>query len=422
MPGLFKKFCQIFLVCSISLQGLAATMSLEDCYRAAKDRYEVIGQKAESIVQADENHSQAVGALLPTITGNGSFFWQQDVPGSGGQSVSPPYQPTIGVSLTQPLFQGQLFNGLKLADAQYKQTQHDKKYSEVQLYQNIAATYYSILSQEKDIENLETELRFYDERILELHRYLKIGRAQMTDVLSVQTNRSQVLASILNEKGQLAAAREQVALYTGVPSDAQLDPNIEPLPTTVEPLETYNSKRDDREDVQRDRLGIEAADQSVWIAKEGHLPSVSLKADDYLQRYGIYDQVQWDVGIYITIPIFEGGITQSKVRQAVSLRESARLTSSLTERSGDEEIRSTYKLVAANLAQIEELKNYVKLGKATFDAEKHDFRYGLVRNIDVLQALTAYIDSIRTLDTARYNLKANLAHLQAASAFDLEKK
>jgi outer membrane protein len=404
------------------LSAGAAGLSLSDAYLEAKRHYETVGEKSESVVQASEVYNQGVGALLPNINGNGKYFWQKNVPTGVGTPLSPPYQPQWGVSLVQPLFQGAAINGLKQADAQIRFSEHDLKNTLVQLYENLSATYYSVLSQERDLENLATELKFYDERIVELKRFLKIGRAQMTDVLSVETSRSQTLAAMKNEKGQLQSTREQFTLYSGLDQNTVLDANIDPLPESVKPLSYYLSRRDQRPDVKRDREGLEVAHQGVWIAKEGHLPTISLTADRYFQRYGIYNQIDWDAGIQITIPIFAGGATQSKVRQAESVREAARLTASQTERTGDQDIRGTYELVASNIDQIEELKNYVRIGKAAFEAEKHDFRLGLVRNIDVLAALTAYIEALRTYDTARYTLRANLAHLNAASAFDFEKE
>ncbi len=412
----------VISIAVMPIQAHATGLSLAEAFREAKINFETIGEKGETVVQADETYNQGVGALLPNINGNGNYFWQKNVATGVGTSLSPPYQPTWGVSVTQPLFQGAALNGLRQADAQIRAAQHDKNYSLEQLYVNLAATYYSVLSQEKDLENLETEIRFYDERIVELKRFLKIGRAQMTDVLAVQTSRSQILATIKNEKGQLDSLREQLTLYTGVDQKTRLNPVIDPLPDSVKLMTYYLSRRDQRPDVKRDRENLEAAHQAVWVAKEGHLPTVSLKADRYFQRYGIFNEIDWDAGITITIPIFAGGATQSKVRQAMSVENSARLVKSNTERAGDQDIRATYELVAAGIDQIEELKNYVRIGKAAFDAEKHDFRLGLVRNIDVLAALTAYIEALRTFDTARYSLKANLAHLSAASGFDYEKE
>jgi outer membrane protein len=46
--------------------------------------------------------------------------------------------------------------------------------------------------------------------------------------------------------------------------------------------------------------------------------------------------------------------------------------------------------------------------------QQRDYRFGLVTNLDVLQALTAYQENLRALDRARYTAKLNYLRLEAA--------
>ena len=51
-----------------------------------------------------------------------------------------------------------------------------------------------------------------------------------------------------------------------------------------------------------------------------------------------------------------------------------------------------------------------------YEAQRRDYRLGLVTNLDALQALTAFQENQRALDRARYAAKLNHLRLQAASA------
>ncbi|KPK52400.1 MAG: hypothetical protein AMS22_09195 [Thiotrichales bacterium SG8_50] len=89
-------------------RGVAAQeLTLDDYFAAAVRRSEVIATQSELIRQAEERYKQATAALLPTISGYGSYLWQDPLP-SGAPSTPSNLsrQPLAKVTATQPLFRG----------------------------------------------------------------------------------------------------------------------------------------------------------------------------------------------------------------------------------------------------------------------------------------------------------------------------
>lgn len=416
-----KKFFASVLIFTVSFK--AQGMSLKECFQAAKNKNETIGIQSENVRQAEETRKQAIGVILPTITGSYSYLWQKDVQTGFGTSISPSYQPLGKITATQPIFQGfREYSGLSQTKNVLRAQEQNLSASYKTLYQNLAQVYYTILSYQKDLTNLELEVRYYDERIAELSRFRAIGRAQEVDVLNVRSAKASLLASLEQIKGQLLSARQSFALLTGLAADTQLTETVKSLPEELPPIARFLSNAETRPDVRASSYSLKAAEDALWIAKEGHLPSVNLTYNRYLQRSGILSDVDWDAQIQISIPIFSGGITQSKVRQADSQREQAELTLSQTRRAADQEILSLHALAASDLRQIAHQKSAVKISEQAFKEEKRQYRLGLVTNLEVLQALTSFIEATRNLDKSQYDFKMNYERLRAASSNDFDQE
>ncbi len=411
---------QIFLFIFLNF-SFGEGLSLTDCFREAKKNNEAVSTQVEVIKQFEENKKQATGALFPTVNANYNVTWQRNVQSPTQGSISPPYNPLGFVSVTQPLFHGGAeYSGLKKAKADFRQQVVLLETAKIQLYENLATTFYSILSLEQDLKNLEQEVKYYDERIQELDRFLKIGRSQPTDVLTVKTARSSLLMQVQQIKGQLAAYRETLAFQTGLAADIKLkEPQTSPV-STIEPVKYFTDKRDSRPDVRANREAISSAEDQALMAKEAHLPVLDLTYDRYFERAGYAAQVNWDAKLMVTVPIFAGGITQSRVRQAISKKDQAQLALSQAQRAADQEIQTAHAAVTADLLQITQAKETARISEQTFKQEQHDFRLGLVTNLDVLTSLTNYIEALRFLDKGRFSLRADLAHLYAAAMMDIE--
>ncbi len=123
----------------------------------------------------------------------------------------------------------------------------------------------------------------------------------------------------------------------------------------------------------------------------------------------------WDVQLVLSIPIYSGGVFQSRVREADSQRTQAELGASQIRRQAEQEIRSVYQSVGFDRAQLSALETATDAARKNYEAQLRDYRLGLVTNLDVLQALTTYQENLRALDRARYATKLDYIRLQAAA-------
>ncbi len=391
-----------------------ATKSLRDAYTAAIKRSETINIQEELLVQANEGASQAVGAVLPSVNTSFGFLRQEAPTNATGNAIYPATQNSGKITLDQPLFRGfREFAALRqkkfLVESQVSAYLNAAK----QLFYDTSTAYYNVLISERDVMNYGIEIELNQKRLKELEDFFKIGRAQLTDVLTFKANIASLEAQLETSRGLNEVAKESLAYLTGWSRGTDLkDTEVLPAPVSID---LYLNKIEGRADVQAALTNVQAYEEGVPIAWGGHLPSVDLLGDYYFFRPGALSSVDWDVQLAITFPIFQGGVIQSQVRQARSVSRQYSQLLSQTRRLAEQEVRIYYDTVEAERKQILKLTELVDISKKNYETEIEYYRHGLVTNLDVFQAITTYRDAVRQLDHIRFQCQSDGVKLQAST-------
>lgn len=416
MEFIFRRFAIPLL---FVFTQTAQAVTLDEAFTAALERQETIRQSREKTTQAWERVSQARGAILPNIALNATHMIQPKPSDPIAAEFFPDKQTTVGVGLTQPLFRGfREFAGLRQQkDLAAAQEQNERQMT-VLLYQDVASNILSILTAEQDLVNLREQADLYTGRVGELRSRVRTGESSASDLLTAQSTQASLEAEIRLVESQLRNAREGFYFLTGLPRESAV---VDPVLLGADrkgpgPLEAWFGDLEKRPDFKETRLRLEAADEDVAIAKGGHWPSLDLLGNYYFTRPTFMDQIKWDVTFRLTFPLYEGGATQSKVREAASRKIEAELELARLRRQAEQEIRNSHDNVTARLDQIKALELSTDLANRNAQVMQRDYRRGLARNIDVQAALTELRIARRSLDQARYAAQMDFLRLRIAAA------
>ena len=408
------------LCLSAVVRPVAATeaLTLDDYFAHALTRSEVVATQSELIHQAEERYRQAKATLRPTIDGVASYARQDPIPaGESTTSNFPNRQSQAKFTANQPLFRGfREFASMRQTQALVGAQNQDYLNARTQLFRDVVQNFYTVLSIEQDLRNIQEQINLNLDREKEINGRVRIGRSRISEVLSVQSTISTLRALVHQLEGQLSVAREAFAFLSGLDPATPLR-DTEVLPAGLKPLDEYLARLALRPDVKAGQQQLTAAQENMTVAKGARLPSVDLNANRYLNRTGSLQDSEWDVQIALTVPIYAGGLLQSKVREAVSQRTQAELSLSQIRRQAEEEIRSVYQSVISDQSQLNALETSTEAARKNYEAQRHDYRLGLVTNLDVLQSLTAFQENKRALDRARYIAKIDFLNLQAAAVY-----
>ena len=416
-----KPFLSGVLAVGLLLSCLSATaadsttdaLTLDDTFAQAMVRSEVVATQVELIRQAEERYRQANAAILPTLSGIASYTWLDK--GAADTTTNPTRQPYARLTGTQPLFRGfREFAAIRQSKALVGAQSDDYQNARVQLFKDVAQNFYDVLTLERDLVNLDEQIGQYQQREKELQYRVRIGRTRPGEVLTVQATISTLRAQVEQTRIQLSTARDIFAFLSGLPAATPLR-DTEMLPSNLDAIDDYLMGVVLRPDVKAAQRRQVAAQENITVARGAHLPSLDLNANRYLERTGSLENVDWDVQLALTVPIYSGGSVQSRVREAQSLSDQAELATTRARRLADQEIRSFYQTVVLDRARLDALEKATGAAKSNYETQRGDYRIGLVTNLDVLQALSTYLDNQQSLDRVRYNVKLNYLRLQAAA-------
>jgi outer membrane protein len=400
---LFQNFCEA---------ANPTAKTLEDCFRAAISQSELIGIQTQLIEQAEEKYRQVIGGVLPNISGTASYLVQP----SSGTTIYPTSQPLVRLTANQPLFQGlREYAAFRQAKNTIAAQSESKWQATIQLYQDTATNFYSLLALEKDLKNVQGQLKLYDQRISELNAFVSIGRSRQSEILTAKTQREIFEAQAEQIQIQIRVLREAFQFLTGLSKETPLE-DIETLPDQISPLDTYLAQVERRPDIKGAKENIKVAEENIKIAWGNHLPNVNLIGDYYPVRYGALKTVNWDAQIVLALPIFTGGVVQSQVRAAESQKNQNMLTLSRIERLAKQEISSNHDTLLGDLKLVTAYQKITDIAEKTYKTQLQDYKHGLVNNIDVLQALTSFQDNKRNLDRSRFSVKLDYAKIEASVA------
>jgi len=126
-------------------------------------------------------------------------------------------------------------------------------------------------------------------------------------------------------------------------------------------------------------------------------------------------QTNSQLGITLTVPLFTGGATQSRVREAHAREDKADQDLEFARRSAAQSARQAYTGVDYGLAQVQALESAEISAKTQVDSTRLGYQVGMRTNLDILNANTQLFNTQRDLKKARYDFLVNGLKLKAAS-------
>jgi outer membrane protein len=299
---------------------------------------------------------------------------------------------------------------VKIAEMQFRLAEQD-------LILRVAKAYFDVLQSQDNIAFLNAQKAAIAEQLASAKRNFEVGTATITDTHEAQARYDLAVAEEITEQNFLNIRLRSLEKLIGKP--------FAPLDTLVEsaPLKTESGNIDEWANLAADgnlkaeiqRISKTIADQEVERNRAGHYPTLDAVASyslNYNQSVGALGQVRTDlqtgiVGLELNLPIYQGGLVSSQVREAVANQERARQDLEESIREASLRARDAYLTVNSTAARVRALEQALVSSKAQRDSTKLGLEVGVRTSLDVLNAEQQVRSAQRELAAARYN------HLQS---------
>ena len=416
--------------CVACLGGFAGNAGAADLMAVYRDALANDAQYASARAAADagrEKLPQGRAGLLPSIGLAGSTTWNDNDSKNRTTSVETNTRYNSNgwtLSLTQPLFRWQNWVAYSQSELAVVQTEAQFSLARMELIVRAAQAYFDVLLAQDVLASAQALKTANAEQLESAKRNFEVGTSTITDTHEAQARFDLTSAQEIAAQSDLTIKQQALRAVIGKEPESLKNlksgvalgrPQPDDIAKWVEMAETAGSA------VQIYQAGFEIAQREVEKQRSGHLPTLDLVATRGKNAVGTgnstggSDSNSTTVGLQLSLPIFSGGATVSKDREAVALREKAAADLDNARRTAALNARSAYLGVTSGLAQVKAYEAALTSSQSALDSNKLGYEVGVRINIDVLNAQSQLYDTRQKLAKARLDTLAALLKLKAAA-------
>ena len=395
--------------------GLPATaQTLAETCRAAQAQDAQFAIAKASYQASLEKLPQARAGLLPTLSLTAS---QVDQTGQASFSDAPYIQRSPGswswsVQLTQPVFRYANWAAYRQADAQLEQAQAQLQGALQELLVRCAQAYFDLVIAREGVSVMDAQINSTQQQLVLAQRNFEVGTGPVTDVHEVRAKQAANEAQRIGALNDLLNKQAELEKLLGSPQNIAPVKIAGALPalanSNVDEWRTRASAQNPQ--VKSQEAALEVARKEVSKNKALHAPTLDLTVTQSTNYSGgtlsspadLTSRVNSSqVGLQLNIPIFSGGASQSRVREAIAQMEKANAELTNAKRIAETQARQAFWGVVNGEAQTVALVQAVESAKSALEGNRIGYRVGTRINPDVLSAEQQLYMAERDLSKAR---------------------
>ena len=330
-----------------------------------------------------------------------------------------------GVDARQPIFRKQNLIQIEQAATQVSQADKQLNLAQQALMLRTTQAYFDVLMAQDKIELIGAQKAAIASQLAQAQANFDLGSATITDANEAQARYDLTLAQEIAALNEFAIAKHAVQAITG-----QLPQRLASVKPQLKPNEMGQSMATWQELALMNNLNIQIQQDAAKLAEQeiarnqaGHLPTLDAVAsytDSYangsVSKFGTGNELQvGSIGLQLQIPLYEGGATSSRVRQAVLNKQKAQDDLDLVRRQTELDTQRAYLNLSSSIAQLKALDQAVISSQSQLDATQLGYQVGVRTSVDVLNAQQQLYSAKRDALQARYNYLTNIIRLKTAA-------
>jgi outer membrane protein len=412
-----SKLAAVLLLCLISslTPGLAlAQVGLADAFALSLDNDARLAAARLRNQATAEGIDQAKAQMLPNM-GLSASYTSADYEQLGVET--PIESSSINLNISQPVFDKRIFSGYERAKLAKGSADIELEGERQSLALGVAEAYLAILLADKQLALYQAETKRYKQEAVKVSAALELGLASKADLLDAKARNEEAMSQVINAQRQLEEQRLALQRRVGKLFNTR---QLKTLPEFSYQPPVFDAEdwveRVARQNVNARLAGSEVrvADSSVKVEQADHFPKLNLQArvsDSSNEDYSIDSGPDARITLALEVPIYRGGYTSSRVRQALAEKNQA------SERLRDAheqallEAQQVLLTLDSARARIRFLRSAVKARQSSLEAAEESRKLGLKDLVYVLDAQANLYQARRELNAAIHEHLLNRAYL-----------
>lgn len=387
-------------------------LSLEQCLRLALENNPSI-RSAESQARSTASRvDQHSAGLKPSVSASARHVERR---GS--------YSTSSGISINQLISDG----GRTLAAVAAARRNSDAAFMNLEkarmdVVYNVTSAYFGVLQARWDVIVAEETVALYNEQLMKARSAYDAGIVARSDVTAAEVDLGNARLGLVRSKADLErtfAVLENTMGARNLPDRYHLAEATPPLEVKIDLDTAMDQALKNRPDFAAELFGVQAAEATLRLQEKSMSPELSAYAGYDWSRSGPGNDDDWQVGLSLSIPLYDGGLSEAKIEEAKASLEK--------ERSDLDSFRMAILLeVKTALLDLEEARENIDVSglvteqaRENLDLASGRYRVGVGNALEVSQAAENYSQAQKNHNQALYQYHLALAALQASMGRDL---
>lgn len=415
----------MFLISLLSIFNPVYALSLMDVYMMAKQKDADI-HAAESRYNAEAQAAPIARAnILPqaNLIANSTYVSQETDGNTFGVSGREVDFNDHGytLSITQALYHHDYYIQLRQAKTSVARASIDLDASYQELMSRTADAYFNVLAEQDNLNFRQSEKEAISRQLEQAKKRFEVGLIAITDVKEAQASFDLAVASEIEAQNALEISKDSLEVIIAERA-SELNPLsermqlIKPAPANVE--EWINKALSENLSLLSSEHTRKIAQQEVKLQQAQHYPKLDIVAShtdtDTGGISGSRESEDTRIGLELSFPIFEGGRTHYRTKEALHRSELSNHEHEKVRRETIKNTRDAYLNVISGISRVQALSRALESTEAAARAAEAGFQVGTRTSVDVLLALQETFRAKRDYSRARYDYILNTLNLKQA--------
>jgi outer membrane protein TolC len=415
--------CLMFTLQTIRPSDVKAgeeSFTLQKCIEVALANNPDIAARRWEVMQAEAQKDGSLGARWPSIRATGGYNYyyfdaqrliparENGEPGVFGHNIT-----SADLVLSIPLFTGgQITNRIKASELLWAASEHRLSRTREELVFNVTSVFNAILGQQKVIGSLLFSIDALKQQVARIKDLISVQKGTRVDLLRTEVRLANLEQRLLQEKNTLLIQQRVLANLMGLKENGgatTIEGQLNFVPLEVNPEILLPDAYKVRDDYLATKSETEAQERRVEVARGSRWPILSLKGS-YGWRYAPFSDpiptnikpdargmdnphAVGSIGLFVDIPLFEGGQIDARIREELAKLEAQRERL----RKLELQVRLEVETAAANVNSIRQriiaTEKSVEQAKESLDIEREKYQLGKSTITDILDAQAALLEA-----------------------------
>ncbi|MBI2418381.1 MAG: TolC family protein [Ignavibacteriales bacterium] len=413
---------KILLVCVILLQSAFAQkiLTVNESVKIALNKNTDFQQSKTKLIAAESNVKAAYGSFMPTINGSLGWDWNKsDNENSALSNESRSYSAGVGANWL-------MFDGLSNY-AEYDRNKNTLSAAKSSLNRQKQEIIFQVLSSYINVVNAKTLLKVKEDDLSWNQKNFeiisernKLGAVTLADVYAQQVKLGTAELALIEAENSYETLRSNFLYYLGLDvleayefeqPLIDKDENVAGIIVDKDYMalsDAVSKALQEREDIKSLQYSLSASNDAVRSAKAGYLPTLSSNLGLSTNAPGMGDLFKnksYSAGLTLSVPIFSGWSTDTRVEAAVVGVKVQELELSDLNREVKRSLQKTYLDLQAAYKRVDVGRKNVKASLENRRIEEEKYSLGSTTLLNVLIANSEYTTALTNHINAQFEYR-----------------